>query len=307
MVSVKSKLLLIVVLLFSAAGTGLAIADENWLYLGIVFVPVILYFCIHKPFIFPFGLYVFLVPFDAVLSVSGSAEGTTLTKLLGVLVILVLSIKGLVENRFKKPDSATIWWILFVLFGSLTGLWAIKHGGIIHPTLVGLFVLYMVASSYKIKRSEFETLKWCILLGGLVAAAYTIINNQAVVGARVTLGTEERHATLNGFAFSLLFSASICIQTIFKQNNIYRKGMFCFILGVILYCIILTSSRGALLSVGVIFCMYIVFSNEKISYICLLLLVCVALGLLLPAVFLSRWAGTIGIGCSAGSVDIWCV
>ncbi len=293
------------IVLFIAAITGISIADENWLYFGIVVVPFVIYVCIKKPFIFPFGLYVFLVPFDAVLSVSGSAEGTTLTKLLGVLIILVLFIKGLVENRLKKPDSATIWWILFVLFGSLTGLWALKHGGIVHTTLAGLFVLYMVASSYNIKRSEFETLKWCILLGGLVAAAYTIINNQAVVGDRVTLGTEERHASLNGFAFSLLFSASICIQTIFKQKNIYRKGVFCFILGVILYCIILTSSRGALLSAGVIFCMYIVFSKQKITYISILIIVCIALASILPAVFVDRWADTLESGRSAGRVDIW--
>ncbi|MCP4986646.1 MAG: O-antigen ligase family protein, partial [Colwellia sp.] len=107
------------------------------------------------------------------------------------------------------------------------------------------------------------------------------------------------------FAFSLLFSASICIQTIFKQKNIYRKGVFCFILGVILYCIILTSSRGALLSVGVIFCMYIVFSKQKITYISILIIVCIALASILPAVFIDRWAGTIESGSSAGRVDIW--
>ncbi len=293
------------IVLLIAAITGISIADGKWIYFGIMVAPFVIYVCIEKPFIFPVGLYCFLLPFDEVLAISGIGGGATVTKLLGVLGILVLSIKGMVGKKFKKPDYATIWWILFLLSVILTGFWAQKHTSIVPTTLTGLLILYLVTSSYQINRSEFETLKWCILLGGLVAAAYTIINNQAVVGDRVTLGTEERHATLNKFAFSILFSVSIGIQSIFKQKNIYRKGIFCVILGVILYCIVITSSRGAVLSGGVIFCMYIVFSKQKITYLSVLIIVCIALATILPVTFLDRWKDTLETGNSAGRGDIW--
>ena len=305
--NLNSNVMWLMILLFIAVITGIAIADKNWLYLGVVFVPFILYLCIKIPFIFPFGLYVFLLPFDSVLSVSGSTHGATLTKLLGVLVILVLSIKGLVENKLKKPDSATIWWILFILFGSLTGFWAMKQGGIVHTTLAGLLVLYLVTSSYKIQKSEFETLKWCILLGGFIAAVYTIYNAQTVaVDSRVTLVAGERNANINAFAFSLLLSVSICVGTILKQNSIYRKGLFGIVLGVIIYCIIITSSRGALLSAGVIFCVYIVSTKQKITYTTILIIVCIILASILPAVFIERWSSAVE-GGGAGRIGIWYV
>ena len=61
----KEKMISIFVVL-SAIMTGLSIADGNWLYVGIMFIPLVIYICIIKPFIFPFGLYVLLLPFDNV-------------------------------------------------------------------------------------------------------------------------------------------------------------------------------------------------------------------------------------------------
>lgn len=67
-VNFNRNVILLVIALFLAVITGIAIAEKKWLYLGAVFIPFIVYLCIEKPFIFPFGLYVFLLPFDQVLS-----------------------------------------------------------------------------------------------------------------------------------------------------------------------------------------------------------------------------------------------
>ncbi len=160
-VNFNSDVIWIVIVLFFSVITGTAIADTKWVYFGIVLIPFILYICIKKPFIFPFGLYVFLLPFNAVLALTGSAKGATLTKFLGILVILVLSLKGAFEKRLKQPDYAAVWMVLFVLYGALSMLWAIdgKIGLEFLRTTTGLLILYLVSKSYQIDRSEYETLK----------------------------------------------------------------------------------------------------------------------------------------------------
>src|SRR3989304_4061795 len=83
----KSKLWVILGI-FVVLFLGYAIADENWFYLGALLIPLFIYLSIEKPFIFPFGFYVFLLPFDRILTLSDSGKGATLTKYIGVLTML---------------------------------------------------------------------------------------------------------------------------------------------------------------------------------------------------------------------------
>ena len=63
-INFNRNIICIVIVLFIATITGIAIADEEWLYLGIIFIPIMIYLCIERTFIFPFGLYAFLLPFE---------------------------------------------------------------------------------------------------------------------------------------------------------------------------------------------------------------------------------------------------
>src|SRR4030067_3501259 len=84
---------------------GAALADAKWLYLGVPLIPFMIILSLRKPFIFPFGAYAFLLPFDSLLSLTGSARGPTLTKFLGIFTILILLFKGAFEKKLKRPDK----------------------------------------------------------------------------------------------------------------------------------------------------------------------------------------------------------
>lgn len=289
---------------------GIAIADKKWLYYGVVISPLIIYLCIHKPFIFPLGAYAFLVPFDALLSVMGSAYGgATLTKFLGVLTILVLSLKGAFENKLKKPDAASIWWILFITYGLLSVCWAINPERALSkiPTAVGLLLLYLVASSYQINKREYETLKWLILAGGFLAAIFTIYNyttGQLYYGEqRSTVNLAGRMANPNAIAFSLLIPVAICIAMILRKN--VMRFLYIFVLAIMLFGIVATGSRSSMLGIAAIFIVYILLMRQ-ISFCTILIIIGVIIFSFLPDFFIARWESSLETGGS-GRLGIWYV
>jgi len=294
-------------LLFSAITVGIIIALEEWLYAMVVVSPLLVYLCIKKPFVFPFGLYVFFLPFDAVLSVTGSAHGATLTKFMGILTILVLLLKGAFEKKLKPPDNASLWWMLFVMYGLFSILWAIQPELVFSRmrTVVGLLVFYLLAASYDIKKSEFETLKWCVLAGGFLAAILSIYSYASLetIG-RTSIRFGERSARLNVFAFSLIIPISICVNNILKQNKILVKSLFGIVISAMLFSIVITGSRGGMLGVAVIFIVYIISIKQKITFGTVAIMIGLTLMPFVPDLFLERWGIAVETG-GAGRLSIW--
>jgi O-antigen ligase len=294
--------------IFVVIVTGNAIINGKWLYLGVmIVVPILIYFSIEKPFIFPFGAYVFLLPFDQLLSLTNTAGGATLTKFFGILTILVLLIKGSFEKKLRRPDSAVAWWILFVLYGTLSMLWAIQPELVLAriPTAAGLLLLYLLAASYKIQKNEFDTLKWCIVGGGVISAILIIYNFRSLETVdRVTVQFGERSAGLNELPFDLLISVSICIEKLFNVKRKMMKVLFILLLSIIIFSIIITGSRGGLVGVGVIFVVYILSMRRRLSAGLVLLVIGIILLSLTPGYFIERLREAQETG-GAGRTFIW--
>ena len=294
------------------------ITDTKLIYLLILVSPLLIYLVIKKTFVFPFGLYLVLVPFDALLSVSSSGTGTTITRLLGILIICALLVKGLTERkiRFKPVNPAAKWMLLFIVYGVLSSLWAIEAAMTfsVLPSLTGLLILYLVATSYKIKENEFGILKVCLLIGGALAGAitsYLFISGQFYfgMGTRATLFLGERGAiNPNSLAYDLLFPVAISIEMlVFGKHGKITKGLLLLVFACLLFSIIATGSRKNMLAVGAILLTYAFYSREKRT----LLLVCVLIAVvgLYPFIsdsFLSRWDTAIE-SRGSGRLDIWTV
>jgi len=285
---------------------GYAIAYENWFYLGALLVPLLLYLSIEKPFIFPFGLYVFLLPFDSILSV---ADSTTFTKFIGALTIPVLLLKSLHEKKLRLPNKASIYWVFLMIYAMLSIFWAINPDNVLsrYATVTGLLILYLIVSSYKIHESEFNTCKWCILLGGLMAAILAIYNYETGVfdkAGRATMAYGERSGDPNYFAFCLLLPVSICIEKILNQKKKVLKFMFSAVLSTIILGIIVTGSRGGMLGVCVIFITYILCMKQRITLLAILIIMGIIITSFFSIIFIERWGQAIETGGS-GRVDIW--
>lgn len=312
-VNFNSNVIWLVIVLSIAIITGIAITDEKWLYFGVPLSPLIIYLCIHKPVIFPFGLYVLLLPFESALSVTGSSGGATLTKFLGVLTILVLSIKGAFENKLKKPDAASICLVLFVLYGALSVTWAIQPDSTLSilPTAVGLLIFYLIVASYKFQKNDFDTIKWCIIIGGFLSAFYSTYNYESTLSLesaqeRATLSIQGREAGAATFAFSLIMPVLVCIQMMIERKKIVMKALFGVVIGVILLGIIITGTRAAMLGVGVGIITYILSLKQKITFVTISIVVGIILVPFIPDLIFERWGQAVESGGS-GRLSIWYV
>jgi O-antigen ligase len=287
---------------------GYAIAQAEWKYLGVLLVPALIYVSIRKPFIFPFGAYAFFMPFDSISSLTGSEKITTLTKVFGILTILVLILKGTFERKFRKPHPVSLWWLLFIFYGILTIVWADKTDLAIGqvPTAVGLLLLYLVTTTYRADREDYETLKWAILLGGVSASSLAIhgfINGFNEFG-RATLIFGGTAMNPNTLSFYMLLPLSICIEKYLKHTDKKTKGLFLALCAVILFCIIISGSRANMTAAGIILIVFIYSGKRRLGLSVGLLMIGIILIQFIPEIFYSRWEKAMSTGGS-GRLDIW--
>lgn len=295
-----------------AAFVSYSIANTKLIYLGVLFAPLFIYLSISKPFIFPFGAYVFLLPFDSVLAISGSG-GATITKLLGIFTIFVFLTKSLIEKKFEKPDKATLYWILFIIYALSSFFWAIVPEVVQarFMTAIGLLLLYLVVASYGLQKNDFALTKYFLLAGGVSAALITIYKFRTYGLAydttdyvRTSLTIGDRASELNKFAFSLLLSVSISIELLLNEKKKWLKILFLSGLSVIILCLLLNGSRGGLLGVGIIFISYILSQKKRLSVWVLVLCMAVLFVSLSPNYFSERWDQAVETGGS-GRLKIW--
>jgi O-antigen ligase len=294
------------ILIFSI---GIGITYEKWLYLTPILIPLLIYFFMKKPFIFPLGLYIFFLPLDSLLSVTDKAEGLKLTKLLGIFAILVLLLRGSFEKKLRQPNVVAIYWTLLTLFGLLSIVWALD------PTIaqqrfstaIGMLILYIVVTSYKIEKDEFNAIKVLIIAGGLLAAIATInnyISGVYYIAQRVSLKFGEASSNPNLLGFSLLIPISVCIEMMFEQKKKRITVFFAIVLTLMLLCIILTGSRGTMLGVGAIFIVYFFSIRKKFAFVSIAILVGIILVPFISDLYIERWESSLETGGS-GRISIW--
>lgn len=266
-----------------------------WIYIGIAPIPLLVFLSFKKPFIFPFGAYVLLIPFDSILSMTGSTKGATLTKLLGIMTIMALVFNGALKDKLKFPDFSTLWLTLLVILGVLSVSWAIQPSLVLQiiPTAMGLLFLYIVVSAFEIQKREFETLKWCILVGGLIAAIITIYyysqgHFYTSIG-RASLLAGERKTNPNMFSFSLLLPVAVCIEMMLRQNKKMIRILYVIILGVLMFSIIVTGSRGGLLGMAMLVITYILLTRQKATFGTISMIVGIIVISFIPDFFFERW------------------
>lgn len=285
---------------------ALAIGNAKPAYLGLLLVPLFIYLSIARPFLFPFGAYAFFIPFDQLLSL-GEPGGMTLTKLLGIAIIPVLFFKGSLENRLKAPEPIIFLWVVLVFYGVISALWAVQPAVAVGriPTAVGLILVYIMAATYKVQKSELDMLGWCILCGGILAAILTIYNFRSLgSAARATVQIGERTALLNQLAFDLLLPVSVCLQKVLSSRRLVGKALFGLFLAIVIFAIIVTGSRGALAGLGALFSVYLLSSKKKISILTILLVIGIVVAVTTPVFFLERLEESVEKG-GAGRTTIW--
>ena len=309
----NNRLMWIVIVAAIGVIIGIAIADGKWFYIGLVVSPLIIWLSIEKPFIFPLGAYVFLLPFDRILAFFDIGQAATLTKFLGFLSILVLSLKGAFEFKLKKPNCASILWILFIIYAVMSAWWSLDPQSTINAiqTIAGLVLLYLVLSSYKFQKSEFAILEWCILAGGILGVIIAIYNakSMGIVHRQNLISFGGKASGAGTFAVTFLIPIAISIKMMMQQKNYMKKCLFGLIIFGMFYVIILSNSRAAFLGVALIIIVYIFSLKQRISFgivSIILIIILLASSPMYTEIVLERLGKTVETG-GAGRTDIWYV
>ncbi len=288
------------------------IVDGKFFWAALPAMPLLVYLAVRRPFIFPFGAYAFLIPFDAVLSLTGHSTGTTLTKAVGILSMLSLLLKGSFENRFVRPNKVVFFWTVLVLYASSTFVWAIDRGLTLRriPTALGLLAFYLIVSFYGTERKEWDTLKVAVLLGGFFASIFCIYsyyqgNFYGMDTQRATLMFGNRETNPNNLSFCMLIPIAICIEMLFTGKKLDWKKIFMIIaFATMLFGVIVAGSRAAMLGIGIIFAIFLFSSKRKFTLGLLFTAVSLPMVMFMMRFFMERWQEAVPTG-GAGRVTIW--
>jgi O-antigen ligase len=276
-------------------------------------LPVLVYVAATKPFIFPFGLYVLLVPFDNLLSVT--PRYGTVTKLVAICAALAFVFAFIRNRKIVTPDRALYAWLGLLVWMSLSVFWALDSDDasskiVTYAELIGL---YAVISFMPISRFEFRVFTWCVLLGALAASVYAIhlfhsgtdllrasIDNQQT--ARVIVQSGESHIDPNAFGAALMLPIAIVATEALRRRWSFSKLAYIGALLLLLGGIYVTASRGAMLAVATLVGYLIWKSRYRLQ-----LIVASVLGLTTVLVLtnpFARFGNALKTG-GAGRLDIW--
>lgn len=271
--------------------------------------PALLYAMLAAPITFPFSVYVLLVPFDSILNLP---QFGTLTKLLGLAAALALLFYMIRTKRMKEPPKATALWLLLSLWMTASLFWAIdvQSAQNILPTSLSLFGLYVVVSMLPLSIGGLRQVVAAVLTGGVVSALYGIYFFHSGAGLvkdqdRLFIRTDTSVMNPDHFANSLVLPIVLCLVAVLWTRSLWVRLFSIAGLGIMLYTVLLTGSRGALLGVGAAV-FYLIWRDRHRWTIAGLVAVLGAVVLIVtgPQHFIDRWALAAQNG-GAGRMSIW--
>jgi O-antigen ligase len=291
---------------------GWVIAGENWHLVILMSLAMLTPILIRWPVALGFGAYAFLLPFDSV-SVISDTGGATLTKLLGVVAVGTLLMTGVTQRRLVPPPFVALFPFLLVLWALMSFAWALNLSAsrAVIQTIFSLFIMYIVAASYRVSEKELEIVCVLTVFGGALAAFVGVVlgfGADAGPAVRGTLAIADQNANPNGVAQSLLLPLSAAVGMFLKSRRRWAIVMTLTGIAAIAYGIFLTMSRGSLVALIAMIC-FLIYRTRARSRMLLVTVVLIALIPLMPDLFFERivnvWTGDDSTG--AGRTDIWAV
>jgi O-antigen ligase len=253
-------------LLFALAVVALSVAaayllaggskKDVALALAVAAAPVLIYLAIKRPFIFPFGLYAVLVPFNHLSFVEGLG---TMTKLAGILASAALIFYVVRTKRWVRPPRVLFAWLAFVTWICASVLWAVNPDGSLYVIgiLLQLFALFAVTSIVEVSPRELRIVLALIALGGIAAAAYggkLFLAGAQTESNRLFLQSAVQGQSVdpNHFSASLLLPIALVLVYALHAPGVFRKLAAFAGLGVLLLGVYASGSRGALVATAAI-------------------------------------------------------
>jgi O-antigen ligase len=231
---------------------GWAIAKEEWRIFALLLLVAAVPALIRWPVPLVFGVYAFMVPFDAV-GVLTSAGGATVSKLLGILAAALLLGVGMVERRLVRPPVTALWLGVFTLWGLLSIGWSVDLATSTARvfSFISFLLLYVAAVSFRVSAKELRSVIIFTMLGGVLAALVPLYfgTDALIPSGRATLTLQDRVADANKFAAGLILPLLLLVGRFIDSRSFQAKAVSIGAMAVIVNSIYLTASRSALLAI----------------------------------------------------------
>lgn len=300
---------LVVVTLLATDGSKRGLAAG----LGLALLPLALYSAISRPFLFPFGLYVILVPFDTVLRIPHFG---TITKLVGVSSALAFAFLLVRTKRYVHPPKAVLMWLAFLVLMSLSVFWAMDPvaAGTGLVTYASLIALFAIISLMPITKREYDEFLFTVVLGGLAGAAYAVylfhigafVQHQQVgsaLTARLLVRFGDEKLDPNAFSAAFFLPIAIALTWALQRSWSLTKIGLIGATALLVGAVYVNGSRGAFVAMAVMIGYMVLRGRFKVQLATLSLLVLGA-SFLSPVSPWARFSNALSSG-GAGRVSIW--
>lgn len=254
------------------------------------------------------GLYFTFSPFESLLT----SEQGSLLKFIGGGFIFFSFLYLLLKPSSVRVSDPLVWCpLLLICVGNLSVFWTIDIGKTLHMnvtySLLLIMFLFVYSMSYNVR--EINYLKKSILLGGFLISVYMLIFIPEIILQRGDGRIALKGADPNEFAALLILPLFVAFNAFLNYKNKWKIMLF----AILLFIIMRTGSRGAILGIGFTF-VYYIFKNfklkKKLNYF-LLIFIMLFLISLLPKFIFDRITGegdiisTLEFG--GGRSDIWSI
>lgn len=299
--------------LLAVIATTLAQGSVRNAAIGVAFAlsPGLIWLALRYPLVFPFGLYLALVPFDPLLQTSGG--GGTFTKFAGIISIGALLLRTLVVRKAAVPERSWFAWLGVMLYVTATLAWSINYEQTRFQvnTFFSLFALFTALSIFPIRYFELRWVRRMLIFSGIATACYGIYayrtgqHTVAHVGsnlARLTITSGKVQFDPNHYAAAFMIAIAIVVVGFLFDSRPLFKLAYGAAAALMVANVLLTGSRGGLLAAGIMI-VYIGIRARKYATAGAIVAGALALSALIPNV----WArfNDAGQGDGSGRNEIW--
>lgn len=277
--------------------------------------PLALYFALVRPLVFPYTLYIALVPFDTLLGVSSAG---TLTKMLGIATGVLLLFYCMRTARVAAPSQPLKILLLFLAWMAASLLWAIvpEHSLPWLQTYVGLALLYAALSLTPIAFSEFRIILFAIVTGFLVAAVVGIVsfhnmpdalanNARSLANHRLVLRIGNVYIDPNDYADAFVFPIAIATIFALRSNWLVVKIAGFTAVACMTMAMVMSGSRESLVSLGVLMLYFLWRSRYRLQLLASWMVIVIAVAPSSSTLW-TRFQTALATG-GQGRTSIWAV
>jgi O-antigen ligase len=299
-----------VLAVFSALGLTVYSGTKTGVVLALMAAlgPLGAYAAIVAPLVFPFSLFVVLVPFDNLLAMN--AFGTA-TRLLAMACGACLVFWLLRTRQAIAPDRAMWWWLLLAVWAATSMIWAIDpDASVAHMlTLCQLLSLYGALSLMPIERRTLYIILAATVLSGALASAYGsyVFRHGIDVGAqgRLFLANASDNDAIdpNHFGAALILPVAVALMGALRARSAWMQTACIGALLVMGAGIAISGSRGAAVALALTM-LYIIYRLRTRLLAAGVALAALCAALAVDSNLVSRFATAASSG-GAGRLDIW--